>query len=88
MLRYDSDHTNGGRTWLVDRDIFKLQRMLYPTGEIRWCNCFDLATLVQVATDSVGGKPDPDNPNREFWVSLVHLRTYMIRRGRLCPLNY
>ena len=87
-IRYDSHCRHGGGTWFLVDDLFRLQDMLYPTAERPWCNCADLTTLVKVAADSVGGKPDPNDKDEEVLVSLVHLWVYMIRRGRIYPLNY
>ena len=73
LLRYDS-HKEGGRMWfLEDGDCFVLEDMLYPTGRRLWCNCADLANLVQVAAASVGGKPDPEDQDSEVMVSLERL---------------
>ena len=79
-LRYDSDKENGGQSRFVDEDdVFDLQRILHPTPENPWCNCVDLAMLVHVAADSIGGKSDPNEAHQEIMVSLVHLWAYMIR---------
>lgn len=67
-LRYDSRSDVGGTAQCLLGSNFDLGNMILQT--VNFCNCYDLASLVKLALNSLGNKPDPNNANGEIPVSI------------------